>query len=156
MKRYPPYWMRLVVAAMLVSLLAVSGAYGQTQTGNIIGTVVGTDGAALPGVTVTLTGIGAPQTTVTDSQGFFRFPNLSPGTYALKGELSGYGTAASTGIAVSLGSLPHGDAGGFVVRQGLLWHVLVGAASALMPLDILSGAPGMIDFCARKPGGHGA
>ena len=103
MKRYPPYWMRLVVAAMLVSLLAVSGAYGQTQTGNIIGTVVGTDGAALPGVTVTLTGIGAPQTTVTDSQGFFRFPNLSPGTYALKGELSGYGTAASTGIAVSLG-----------------------------------------------------
>ncbi len=103
MKRYPPYWKRAVVAAMLVSLLAVSGAYAQVQTGSITGVVVGTDEAALPGVTVTLTGVGAPQTVVTDAQGRFRFSNLSPGTYTLRGELSGYGTAARSGITVSLG-----------------------------------------------------
>jgi hypothetical protein len=102
MKRYPPYWMRAVVAAMLVSLLAVS-AYAQIQTGSITGTVVGTDDAALPGVTVTLTGVGAPQTVVTDATGHFRFNLLSPGTYTLKGELSGYGTASRAGIGVNIG-----------------------------------------------------
>ncbi|HUR83093.1 MAG TPA: TonB-dependent receptor [Thermoanaerobaculia bacterium] len=70
------------------------------------GQVVGNDGAALPGVTVTLTGVGAPQTTVTDSQGRFRFPNLSPGTYTVKAELAGYGTATRAGIGVRLGGNP--------------------------------------------------
>ncbi len=102
MKRYPPYWMRSVVAVLLVSLLAVS-AYAQIQTGSITGVVMGTDEAALPGVSVTLTGVGAPQTVVTDGQGRFRFNNLSPGTYALKGELAGYGTAARAGVSVNIG-----------------------------------------------------
>jgi hypothetical protein len=103
MKRYSPLWMRAVAAAMLVSLLVVSGAYAQVQTGSITGVVTGTDEAALPGVTVTLTGVGAPQNVVTDASGRFRFNNLSPGTYALKGELSGYGTAARAGINVNIG-----------------------------------------------------
>jgi hypothetical protein len=103
MKRTPPHWMRAVAIAMLVSLLAASGAYAQLQTGSITGEVNGSDGASLPGVTVSLTGVGAPQNTVTDSQGHFRFNNLSPGTYALKGELAGYGTAARAGIGVNIG-----------------------------------------------------
>ena len=102
MKRYPALGMRAVLAALLVSLLAVS-AYAQISTGSITGVVMGTDEAALPGVTVTLTGVGAPQTVVTDSTGRFRFSNLDPGTYALKGELSGYGTAARAGINVNIG-----------------------------------------------------
>jgi hypothetical protein len=103
MKRYAPSWMRAVVAALLVSLAIAGGAYAQTQTGSITGVVEGTDGAALPGVSVTLTGIGAPQTVVSDGQGRFRFNNLSPGTYALKGELAGYGSAAHSGIGVNIG-----------------------------------------------------
>jgi hypothetical protein len=95
--------MRAVVSALLVSLLAVSGAYAQLQTGSITGVVEGSDGAALPGVTVILTGVGAPMTQISDAQGRFRFNNLSPGTYALKGELSGYGTAARAGISVNIG-----------------------------------------------------
>jgi hypothetical protein len=105
MNRCPSSWYRAAIAALIVSLMAVS-AFAQTQTGNMFGTVVGNDGAALPGVTVTLTGVGAPQTTVTDSQGRFRFPNLSPGTYALKAELSGYGTASRSGIGVRIGGSP--------------------------------------------------
>jgi hypothetical protein len=87
---------------MLIALFSMS-AFGQATTGNIFGTVVGNDNAVLPGVTVTLTGVGAAQNTVTDSQGRFRFVNLSPGNYSLKAELSGYGTATRSGLTVNVG-----------------------------------------------------
>ena len=105
MKRCPPHWYRAAWAALLVSLMAFS-AFGQLQYGALVGQVVGNDGAALPGVTVTLTGVGAPQNTVTDGQGRFRFPNLSPGTYSVKADLAGYGTATRAGIGVRIGGTP--------------------------------------------------
>ncbi len=92
-----------VVAASVIALFPFSAA-AQYQTGNIYGSAKSKDGTSLPGVTVTVTGIGAPQTTVTDDQGQFRFLNLSPGTYALKGELAGMGTASRTGIGVRVGA----------------------------------------------------
>ena len=104
MKRCP-LWYRAAFAALLVSLMAFS-AFGQVQSSTLYGNVVGNDGAALPGVTVTLTGVGAPQTTVTDENGRFRFPNLSPGTYSLKAELAGFGTATRAGVGVRLGASP--------------------------------------------------
>src|SRR5437764_12446036 len=100
MKRCPtPRFLAVVTAALCLSLFAVSG-FAQFQTGNIYGKVQAKDGSVLPGVTVTLTGVGAPQTTVSDAQGNFRFLNLSPGTYTIKSELAGYGTATRAGITV--------------------------------------------------------
>ncbi|MGZ5441740.1 MAG: carboxypeptidase regulatory-like domain-containing protein [Thermoanaerobaculia bacterium] len=84
-------------------LFAVTPLFAQVQTGNIFGTVRATDGSALPGVTVTLTGVGAPQTFVTDGQGNFRFLNLSPGTYTVKSELAGFGTTTRSGVGMSIG-----------------------------------------------------
>ena len=102
MKRCPPLMFRAVWFALLLALVAGS-AFSQSTTGNIFGTVEGNDNAVLPGVTVTLTGVGASQTTVTDAQGRFRFVNLSPGSYSLKAELSGYGTATRSGLTVNVG-----------------------------------------------------
>ncbi|MEO8035032.1 MAG: carboxypeptidase regulatory-like domain-containing protein, partial [Acidobacteriota bacterium] len=62
------------------------------------------DGSALPGVSVVLTGVGAPQTFISDGDGDFRFVNLSPGSYAVKADLSGFGSATRTGIQVGMGS----------------------------------------------------
>jgi len=101
MKRYPSLW-SLIGTALLVVLLAFSVS-AQTTSGSIFGTVAQSDGAPLPGVSVTLTGVGAPQTQVTDAQGRFRFINLSPGTYALAAELAGFGTAARSGVTVNIG-----------------------------------------------------
>src|SRR5213082_1855434 len=102
MKRCPPLrFLAAITAALLVSLMAVS-AFGQVQTGNIFGHTQAKDGSMLPGVTVTLTGVGAPQTFITDATGAFRFLNLSPGTYALKAELAGFGTSTRQGITVNI------------------------------------------------------
>src|SRR5437762_10939730 len=103
MKRCPtPRFSAVVLAAVCSVLFAVS-AFAQFQTGNIYGKVQAKDGSVLPGVTVTLTGVAAPQSAVTDGQGLFRFPNLSPGRYSIKAELAGYGTATRAGVSVSVG-----------------------------------------------------
>src|SRR4051812_900461 len=95
MKRLSLLWICLCVLAFPL--------FAQVQSGNIFGKVQAKDGTALPGVTVMLTGVGAPQTFVTDTQGAFRFLNLSPGTYAVKAELAGYGATTRQGINVSIG-----------------------------------------------------
>src|SRR5260221_9462338 len=92
----------LVLCALVTSLLAVS-AGAQSQTGNIYGNVKAPDGSVLPGVTITLTGVGAPQVFYTDGQGNFRFINLSPGTYTVAGELEGYGKVVREHITVNVG-----------------------------------------------------
>src|SRR5437867_8104311 len=100
MKRCPtPRFLAVVLAALCLALVAAS-AFAQYQTGNIYGRVQAKDGSLLPGVTVILTGVGAPQTAITDPQGNFRFLNLAPGTYSIKAELSGYGTATRAGLGV--------------------------------------------------------
>ncbi|HEY6842748.1 MAG TPA: carboxypeptidase regulatory-like domain-containing protein, partial [Thermoanaerobaculia bacterium] len=100
MKRCPtPRFLAVVLAALCTLLFAVSG-FAQFQSGNIYGKVQAKDGSVLPGVTVTLTGVGAPKTTVSDAQGQFRFINLDPGAYSLKAELAGYGSVTRTGIQV--------------------------------------------------------
>jgi len=94
--------LRATGLALLIALCAVS-AIGQLQSGNIFGTVAGNDGSVLPGVTVVVSGVGADQTSITDSQGKFRFINLSPGQYSIKAELAGYGTATRSGVTVNIG-----------------------------------------------------
>ncbi len=95
-------FLAVVVAVACVALVAGS-AFAQYQTGNIYGKVQAKDGSALPGVTVTLTGVGAPQANATDALGNFRFINLAPGTYSLKAELAGYGTATRVGLTARVG-----------------------------------------------------
>ena len=96
-------WGRIVAVAALL-LLAVGGtAFAQLQTGNLYGTVTDDKGAALPGVTVTLTGQSAPSVQVTNAQGQFRFLGLSPASYSLKAELEGFSTIDYPNITINIG-----------------------------------------------------
>src|SRR5947199_2749198 len=96
-------WGRIVAVAALL-LLAVGGtAFAQLQTGNRYGTVTDDKGAALPGVTATLSGGGAPQVQVTNAQGQFRFLGLGPGNYQLKAELEGFSTIDYPNIVINIG-----------------------------------------------------
>jgi hypothetical protein len=96
-------WGRIVAVAALL-LLAVGGtAFAQLQTGNLYGTVTDDKGAALPGVTVTMSGQGAPQVQVTNAQGQFRFLGLPPGNADLKAELEGFSTIDYPNIVINIG-----------------------------------------------------
>jgi hypothetical protein len=95
-------WGRIAVAALLL-LVASGTAFAQLQTGNLYGTVTDEQGAALPGVTVTLVGGGAPQVQVTNAQGQFRFLGLGPGSFALKAELEGFSTIDYPNIVINIG-----------------------------------------------------
>ncbi len=94
----------LSIALVATGLSASLFAQGATTTGSVYGRVTDETGGVLPGVTVTLSGVGAPRTTTTGPQGDFRFVNLSPGAYSLKSELSGFGTVERTNVSVTLGT----------------------------------------------------
>ncbi|HYO77854.1 MAG TPA: TonB-dependent receptor [Thermoanaerobaculia bacterium] len=83
--------------------MAAVPASAQFQSGNIYGTVTDSSGSRLPGVTVTLSGVGAPRTFVTDEQGNYRFLNLDPANYVLLAELSGFGTVTQRNVDVNVG-----------------------------------------------------
>lgn len=76
----------------LLLLLIPLAAFAQ-ETGSISGVVRGSDGAPLPGVTVTVKGplLPAGKTTVTDENGAYSFLRLPPGDYEVSAELSGMG-----------------------------------------------------------------
>ena len=60
--------------------------YSQTTTGTLLGTVSDPTNAAVPGahVELTNTATGATNTTVTGTEGIFRFNSLEPANYLLK------------------------------------------------------------------------
>jgi len=101
---------------ILITLLALTLAAGslmaQSTRGDIQGRVVGDDGLALPGVTVTIESpdmIGT-KTTVTDANGGFKFLVIPPGTYKATFSLSGFQTQEQGGIVVPIGSTARVDA----------------------------------------------
>jgi len=91
-------------SAFLVALaLAVSGLAGaQETTGTVTGRVVDAQGLAVPGATVTLTGPQGPRSVVTDGDGRFSSPFLTPGTYMVRAELQGFKAAEARNIVISL------------------------------------------------------
>ncbi|MBL8114109.1 MAG: carboxypeptidase regulatory-like domain-containing protein, partial [Acidobacteria bacterium] len=95
---------RLAARAALLSLLALAPlAMAQQQTGNLFGKVTDDGGQPLPGVSVSLTGVGAPQNAVTNASGEYRFVNVSPGTYTVRHELSGFSAVTRPNVVVTVG-----------------------------------------------------
>jgi hypothetical protein len=86
-----------IVSFTLVFLLvacAVASAQ-QSASSAVMGSVVDTTQAAVPGATVTVTqiGTGARRVVVTDGDGRFSVPALRAATYSLRVELAGFTTA---------------------------------------------------------------
>ncbi|HTM02790.1 MAG TPA: TonB-dependent receptor [Vicinamibacterales bacterium] len=94
------------ISAFLVALtLATTGLAAQERFGTLQGHVTDDQGAAVPGVTVTLTDIqtGAIRTFVTDANGQYVAPDLNPGRYNIAFELTGFTKVERNDISVALG-----------------------------------------------------
>ncbi len=96
---------RLGLFVFVALAVAPSIARAQGGTGQIGGTVKDEQGAVLPGVVLTLQNqaTGVQRTTVTDSDGRYRFPALGPGRYTVRTELQGFATQEVTDIEMTIG-----------------------------------------------------
>ncbi|MEE8524376.1 MAG: TonB-dependent receptor, partial [Thermoanaerobaculia bacterium] len=99
--RMKSFWRHASIFALLV--LLAGGAQAQLQTGNVYGEVADNQGQPLPGVTITLTGIGAPKIQITNAEGQYRFLGLSPGNYQLEAALEGFSTVEYPSVNIRVG-----------------------------------------------------
>src|SRR6266487_3161101 len=94
---------RTIAALSVFVLMASSAAFAQETTGTIRGRIVDAQGGAMPGVTVTASGGQGSKTTVSDAEGRYNIPFLTPGTYTIRAELQGFKTVTQEGAGVGLG-----------------------------------------------------
>jgi hypothetical protein len=89
--------------AMLAVFALATPVFAQETTGTIRGRVVDAQGLAVPGASVTVTGVQGVKSATTDAEGRFSVPFLTPGVYTVRGELQGFKAVEHRNVTVSLG-----------------------------------------------------
>jgi hypothetical protein len=108
---------------------------------------------AVPGVIVTATGPQGSKSTITESQGRFSFPFVTPGTYAVRAELQGFKTLDRKDLNVSVGQTV--DVPIKMEIGGVAEMVNVTAAPPLIdPTSTTAGAVISSDLLERVPVGR--
>jgi len=94
---------RFAIPFLLFSLTAI--ARTQTVDTAILGNVSDSSGAAIPGATVTVVSpsTGITKTTVTGTQGQFEVQYLTPGSYDVTLQASGFAKQTRSGIVIQIG-----------------------------------------------------
>src|SRR6516225_7399097 len=91
------------LALFAVLWLATGVAEAQVNRATISGTVTDSSGAAIPGVTVTVTDeSGLTFTAQTNTAGQYTVPSLLVGTYAVKFEIQGFKTFVRDKLTVQV------------------------------------------------------
>lgn len=118
----------LVLLATVLLVLAGLPVMAQETTAAIQGNITDSSGAALPGVTVEAVNTrGQRFTTVSDSQGHYRFPAVPSGVYTVTATLGGMEPATARNLEVRLGSSPKVD---LTMRLGTVTESLTVTAEA--------------------------
>jgi hypothetical protein len=133
--------------ALVLATFGLANAQ-ETTSGSITGEVVDSQGAPVPGATVTLTSNQGPKTFVTDSNGRFFAPYLTPGKYALRVELSGFSPVEQKNIDVRLGQRL--ELSGLTLKVGGLEEVVEVVGSAPVVDTSSTTAGGVLDNDAMK------
>jgi len=97
--------MKFLALAVVLALTATGRLAAQISTASVEVQVAGTDGAPLPGVTVTLenTETGLTRVEVTGEQGTATLPALPPGTYKAGFELQGFSPVSQENVTLRVG-----------------------------------------------------
>jgi Carboxypeptidase regulatory-like domain/TonB dependent receptor len=96
---------KLIVMTLVLVCYCGPALLGQETTGQINGTVLDSQGAAIAKakVIVTSTGTGFTRTAVSESSGSYNVPLLPPGTYNLRVEAPGFSAVEQKGISLLVG-----------------------------------------------------
>ena len=116
----------------LAFALTITPALAQTgATTGLTGRVTDATGAALPGTTITVRSVdtGAERAVSTNAEGAWEVRFLSPGTYALTFELTGFKTLRRDGVTVSTAEMATLDV---VLEVGALSETIDVTADAEM------------------------
>ena len=91
---------------LLFVLFAALGAWAQTSTSELSGTVRDNSGAVVPGVGITLVNeaTGTTYKQQTTAAGLYSFPSLPVGSYTVTAEAAGFKTARLTKNVLAVGS----------------------------------------------------
>lgn len=86
-------------------LLLCLPAYSQGSSGRILGTVTDQSGGVVSGATVSVidTERGITRTLTTDDAGAYNAPNLTPGSYTIRGEAKGFKRIERQGVVIEVG-----------------------------------------------------
>src|SRR5687768_10856084 len=89
---------------LFVILLLPASLFAQTTGGVFTGQVVDASGAALPGVTVTVTNdaTGVARAVTTGIDGVYRTPTLVPGRYTAAASLDGFATTTVRNVELNI------------------------------------------------------
>ncbi|HEY2377017.1 MAG TPA: carboxypeptidase regulatory-like domain-containing protein, partial [Gemmatimonadaceae bacterium] len=103
-------FMLLLVAALAFLAPARHGAFAQTTTGTVRGTVTGTGGAALSGVQIAARNVesGVPRAATSRDDGTYILPGLTPGAYDFTVRRIGY-SPITRRIVVQIGATQFQD-----------------------------------------------
>jgi hypothetical protein len=135
-----PWGVLGLALALIVALGLCSPAVAQeTTTGSLAGVVTDTTGGLMPGVTVVLTSEQGVKTFVTDTEGRFFAPYLTPGRYTVRAELSGFTAVERKNVDVRLGQ-----------RLELSFTLTVGAVEEVV--EVTGSAP-VVDTSSTTVGG---
>lgn len=101
-----------VAAAVIGTLLLTTPTWAQVATGMILGNVKDSQGAAVPGATVTATNQGTQysRSATTDGSGQYTLPLLPVGKYQLEVTMPGFKNFSQTGIVLEVGRNARVDA----------------------------------------------
>lgn len=86
-------------------LLLTTSALAQSERGAIVGVVTDTNGAVVPGATVTITNLAnkTSQTLTTNGEGVYEAPFLIPATYEVAAIANGFGKTLNNNVVVNVG-----------------------------------------------------
>jgi hypothetical protein len=148
--------MKTFAFALVFAFLTATTAWGQTAS-TIHGTVTDESGAALPGVTATLTSdalqVGR-ETTVTAPDGTYRFGDLPVGTYRVSFELAGFKTFVRDELRLPIGFVARVDV--TMAIGGIEESVTVSGASPVVDLTTTTTSVNLTrDTLETIPAGRG-
>ncbi|HXI29659.1 MAG TPA: carboxypeptidase-like regulatory domain-containing protein, partial [Vicinamibacterales bacterium] len=95
---------RTLFLIIAFSSLASPAVYAQAVYGSISGVITDSQGAVMPGVTVTVTSVErkTPDSVITNQSGVYIKDRLVPGKYEVKAELPGFKSAVFSDVNVSV------------------------------------------------------